>query len=115
MNTRQHLDQRRLTGAVVTYQRHHLAGLDLEIDSIQRHDPVEAGLLFACKLKTDIDFLGRRAVEQAKAAGPQRRLISFSVDDAEAMLWGGELVLRDGLAAGQGSSAARGGTTGTPV
>ncbi|CAN5322416.1 FAD-dependent oxidoreductase [soil metagenome] len=78
-------------------------------------NPVEAGLLFACKLKTDIDFLGRRAVEEAKAAGPQRRLISFSVDESAAMLWGGELVLRDGIAAGQVSSAAWGETTGACV
>jgi 4-methylaminobutanoate oxidase (formaldehyde-forming) len=77
--------------------------------------PVEAGLLFACKLKTDIDFLGRRAVEQAKAAGPQRRLISFAVDDAEAMLWGGELVLRDDIPAGQVTSAAWGEATGSCV
>ena len=32
-------------------------------------NPVEAGLLFACKLETDIDFLGRAAVETAKAEG----------------------------------------------
>ena len=34
------------------------------------YNPVEAGLLFACKLKTDIPFLGREAVERARAAGP---------------------------------------------
>ena len=34
------------------------------------YNPVEAGLLFACKLKTGIGFLGREAVEQARAAGP---------------------------------------------
>jgi heterotetrameric sarcosine oxidase gamma subunit len=77
--------------------------------------PVEAGLLFACKLKTDIGFLGREAVEKAKAAGPRRRLLGFSVDDPEAMLWGGELVLRDGTAAGQVSSAAWGESTGACV
>jgi 4-methylaminobutanoate oxidase (formaldehyde-forming) len=36
-------------------------------------NPVEAGLLFACKLGTGIGFLGREAVEQARAAGPRRR------------------------------------------
>jgi heterotetrameric sarcosine oxidase gamma subunit len=78
-------------------------------------NPVEAGLLFACKMKTDIAFLGREAVETAKAAGPRRRLVSFAVDDPEAMLWGGELILRDGLAAGQVTSAAWGETTGACV
>jgi 4-methylaminobutanoate oxidase (formaldehyde-forming) len=78
-------------------------------------NPVEAGLLFACKLKTDIDFLGRAAVEKAKAEGPRRRVVGFSVDSPEPMLWGGELVLRDGVVAGQVTSAAWGETTGACV
>jgi 4-methylaminobutanoate oxidase (formaldehyde-forming) len=78
-------------------------------------NPVEAGLLFACKLKTDIDFLGRVAVEQVKADGPRRKVVGFSVSSAEPMLWGGELVLRDGVVAGQVTSAAWGETTGACV
>ena len=65
------------------------------------YNPVEAGLLFACKLATDISFLGREAVEKARALGPRRRLVSIVVDDPDTMMWGGELVLRDGVAAGQ--------------
>ncbi|MGI8664845.1 MAG: GcvT family protein [Jatrophihabitans sp.] len=68
-------------------------------------NPIEAGLLFACKLDTGVDFLGRAALEQARTAGPRRRLVSVAVDDPEAMLWGGELLLRDGLVAGQLTSA----------
>jgi 4-methylaminobutanoate oxidase (formaldehyde-forming) len=79
------------------------------------YGPVEAGLLFACKLKTDVDFLGRAAVERARAAGPRRRLVSFVVSDPDVMLWGGELVLRDGLPAGQVMSAAWGATVGAAV
>jgi heterotetrameric sarcosine oxidase gamma subunit len=75
-------------------------------------NPVEAGLLFACKLKTDIEFLGRAAVEKAKVEGPRRKLVGFSVDTPDAMLWGGELVLRDGGVAGQVTSAAWGETVG---
>jgi heterotetrameric sarcosine oxidase gamma subunit len=78
-------------------------------------NPVEAGLLFACKLKTDVDFLGRTAVEKARADGPRRRLVGFTVGSPEAMLWGGELVLRDGVVAGQVTSAAWGETTGSCV
>jgi 4-methylaminobutanoate oxidase (formaldehyde-forming) len=78
-------------------------------------NPVEAGLLFACKLKTDIDFLGRTAVEKARADGPARRLVSFVCDDPDAMPWGGELLRRDGDAAGQVTSAAWGETTGAAV
>lgn len=78
-------------------------------------NPVQAGLLFTCKLKSDVDFLGRAAVERAKAEGPRRRLVSFAVDSAEPMLWGGELIRRDGEVAGQVSSAAWGATTGACV
>ncbi|MDV3130965.1 FAD-dependent oxidoreductase [Mycobacterium sp. 29Ha] len=78
-------------------------------------NPVEAGLLFACKLKSDIPFLGREAVEKAKAEGPRKRLVGFRVDDSEAMLWGGELIRRDGVVAGQVTSAAWGETTGACV
>jgi glycine cleavage system aminomethyltransferase T/glycine/D-amino acid oxidase-like deaminating enzyme len=78
-------------------------------------NPVEAGLLFACKLKTDIAFLGREAVEKAKAEGPRRKLVGFKVGSPDAMLWGGELILCDGAVAGQVSSAAWGETTGSCV
>jgi glycine cleavage system aminomethyltransferase T/glycine/D-amino acid oxidase-like deaminating enzyme len=70
--------------------------------------PVEAGLLFACKLKTDIAFLGREAVEKTRAQGPRRKLVSLVLADSGAMIWGGELVLRDGIAAGQVTSGAWG-------
>ena len=41
--------------------------------------------------------------------------MSFVVDDPEPMLWGGELVLRDGVPAGQVTSAAWGETVGATV
>ena len=78
------------------------------------YNPAEAGLLFACKLKKDIPFLGRDAVEQARTAGPRRRLVSLVLADVgqDAMIWGGELVLRDGAAVGQVTSGAWGETVG---
>jgi 4-methylaminobutanoate oxidase (formaldehyde-forming) len=79
------------------------------------YGPVEAGLVFACKLKTDVDFLGRQAVEAARASGVRRRLVSFSLADPDLMPWGGELVLRDGAPAGQVMSAAWGATVGAGV
>ncbi len=78
-------------------------------------NPVEAGLLFACKLRTDHAFLGREAVEKAKAEGPRRRLTSFVLADPEAVLWGGELLLRDGEPVGHLTSAAYGATVGAAV
>ena len=41
----------------------------------QYHWLVEVGLMFACKLKTDVPFLGREALEKAKAEGPLRKLV----------------------------------------
>jgi 4-methylaminobutanoate oxidase (formaldehyde-forming) len=86
-------------------------GRDLTPD----YDPVQAGLLFACKLRTPVPFLGRDAVERARAAGPRRRLVSFVLADPGVMAWGGELlllVLRDGVAVGQVTSGAWGETLG---
>jgi glycine cleavage system aminomethyltransferase T/glycine/D-amino acid oxidase-like deaminating enzyme len=79
------------------------------------YNPVEAGLLFACKLRTDIAFLGREALEKARAAGPRRRLVSLVLSDPGAMIWGGELVLRDGIAVGQVTSGAWGEAVGGAV
>ncbi len=78
-------------------------------------NPVEAGLSFTCKLGTDIDFIGRAAVEKAKAAGPARRIVSFVCDDPDAMIWGGELLVRDGIATGQAMSGSWGATIGAGV
>jgi glycine cleavage system aminomethyltransferase T/glycine/D-amino acid oxidase-like deaminating enzyme len=78
-------------------------------------NPVEAGLLFACKLATGKPFLGREAVEKAKAEGPRRRLVSLVLDDPDPVMWGGELVLREGVAAGQVTSGAWGETLGRSV
>ena len=77
-------------------------GSDLTPDD----NPVQAGLLFACKLKTDMAFLGRESVEKARSEGVGRKLVSFVLDDRDVMMWGGELVLRDGEAVGQVTSAA---------
>jgi glycine cleavage system aminomethyltransferase T/glycine/D-amino acid oxidase-like deaminating enzyme len=81
--------------------------------------PVEAGLLFATALKGDKDFLGRAALklhrDRLREGGPRRRIVSFTLTDPSVMLWGGELVLRDGSPAGQVTSAAWGETVGAAV
>ncbi|MGY2703462.1 GcvT family protein [Nocardioides sp. HB32] len=81
--------------------------------------PVETGLVFATALSGSKDFLGRAALsdhrDRLAAAGPRRRLVSFVVGSPEPMLWGGELVLRDGVPAGQVTSAAWGATVGSSV
>jgi 4-methylaminobutanoate oxidase (formaldehyde-forming) len=81
--------------------------------------PVEAGLVFATALKGDKDFLGRTALEEHRAVlaagGPRRRVVSLVVESPEPMLWGGELLLREGVPAGQVTSAAWGETVGSCV
>jgi 4-methylaminobutanoate oxidase (formaldehyde-forming) len=81
--------------------------------------PVEAGLVFATALAGDKPFLGREALlehrERLRGPGPRRRLVSLVLDDPEPMLWGGELVLRDGSPVGQVTSAAWGETVGASV
>jgi len=82
--------------------------------------PVEAGLVFATALdRSPKDFLGRDALRAHREAlaggGPRRRLVSLVLDDADPMLWGGELVLRSGRPVGQVTSAAWGETVGACV
>lgn len=86
-------------------------GSDLTPD----YNPVEAGLTFTCKLRSDVAFLGRESVEKARSEGVRRKLVSVVLDDEETMLWGGELVLRDGEAVGQITSAGWGETLGACV
>ena len=77
--------------------------------------PVEAGLTFACKLSTDVEFRGREVVERQKAEGVARRLVSLVITNPDAYAWGGELLLRDGEPTGFASSAAFGHTIGRAV
>lgn len=79
------------------------------------YTPVEAGLVFATKVRSELDFLGRGALLGALAAGPARRLVSLVVEDPHPMLWGGELILTEGQPAGQVTSAAWGETVGSCV
>lgn len=81
--------------------------------------PVEAGLVFATALDGAKDFVGRSALEAHRAdlrtGGSRRRLVSLVVASPAPMLWGGELLLREGRPAGQVTSAAWGETVGSWV
>lgn len=78
------------------------------------YTPYEAGLGFAVSLKKKSDFIGRAALEKAKAAGPRRKLITLLVD-APVQLYGGEAIRRDGKVLGVTSSAGWGHTIGKAV
>jgi len=57
--------------------------------------PLEAGLLFTCKLKTDTDFLGRSALEEKRKLGARKKKICLTVDD-DVCLLGLEAIVRNG-------------------
>ena len=58
--------------------------------------PIEAGLGFACKLKTNIPFSGRDALERQREEGVAKRLVQFALEDPEPLLYHNEPVYRDG-------------------
>ncbi|CAN5680674.1 FAD-dependent oxidoreductase [soil metagenome] len=78
------------------------------------YTPYEAGLGFAVSLRKKSDFIGRSALEAAKAAGPKRKLITLLVD-APVQLYGGEAIRRNGKVLGVSSSAGWGHTIGKAV
>lgn len=79
-------------------------------------NPWQAGLGFAVAMDKPDGFIGRDALVEAKSsAALARRVVMFTLDDAEPMLWGGELILRDGKPVGEVRSAAYGHTLGRSV
>lgn len=69
------------------------------------HTPLEAGLSWAAKLKTELDFCGRKALEQQRAQGLKKKMVCFIVEDPSARLWGRETIVRNGEPVGWLSSA----------
>jgi 4-methylaminobutanoate oxidase (formaldehyde-forming) len=59
------------------------------------HTPLESGLGWAVKLKTDISFKGREAMEAQAATGVRKMLAAFTVDPSVVLL-GRETIYRDG-------------------
>jgi sarcosine dehydrogenase len=69
------------------------------------HSPLMAGLGWAVKLKKDIPFLGREALEAQRHKPLPRMLAGFTVDDPDVVLLGRETIFRNGKRAGWLSSA----------
>ena len=67
--------------------------------------PLEAGMRWAVKLRTDTPFLGREALAAQKESPLTKRLACFTVDDPEVVLLGRETIYRDGLRVGWLTSA----------
>lgn len=79
------------------------------------HTPLEAGLGWAAKLKTKIDFKGRNALEVQKKSGVKKRLACFTVDDTDCVLLGRETIYRNGERVGWLTSAGYGYTVNKPI
>jgi len=77
--------------------------------------PWQAGLAFAVALDKPGGFIGKEALARAKGQPLTRRIVQFTLDDAGPILWGGELILRDGKPVGEVRSAAYGHTLGRSV
>lgn len=77
--------------------------------------PLEAGLAFTTKLNSNIDFVGRAALEAQRRAGPGRRRILVRAEDPEVLLLGTEPIVADGRIVGQITSAGYGHTVGRSV
>jgi 4-methylaminobutanoate oxidase (formaldehyde-forming) len=57
--------------------------------------PLEAGLGFAVKLNKG-DFIGRDALLKQKESGLKRKLVMFTLEDSEALLYHDEPIYRNG-------------------
>ena len=79
------------------------------------HTPVEAGLLWACKMKSGVDFLGRAALAAQLSGGVKKRLAAFTVDDPSVILLGRETIYRNGERVGWLSSGGFGHTLAKPI
>jgi len=75
---------------------------------------IDAGLGFAVDL-TKPDFIGKAAVEARKAAGPERRMVQFQLQDPDPLLYHNEPILRDGQIVGHLTSGAYGHHLGAAV
>jgi sarcosine dehydrogenase len=79
------------------------------------HTPLEAGLGWAVKLKSNRPFLGREALEAQARAPLKKRLAGFTVDDPAIVLLGRETIFRDGKQVGWLTSGGWGYTIGKAI
>src|SRR5260370_17053763 len=77
--------------------------------------PWEAGLGFAVRLDKAAPFIGREALLSRRSRPLTKRLVTFVLEDPDALPWGDEPILRDGRVVGVVTSAAFGHTLGRAV
>ena len=79
------------------------------------HTPLEAGLGWAVKLKSNRPFLGREALEAQAKAPLKKHLAGFTVDDPAIVLLGRETIFRNGRQVGWLTSGGWGYTIGKAI
>ncbi len=67
--------------------------------------PLEAGLAFAVKFRSELPFQGREALEARRGLPPRKKFVCFTVDDPSVILHGRETIYRNGEIAGYLTSA----------
>lgn len=85
-----------------------------ESDITPDENPYEAGLGFGVKLHKG-DFIGKAALASQKSAALTRKLVMFTLDDPEVMLYGGEPIYRNGEYISTTTSGTYGFEVGTAV
>jgi sarcosine dehydrogenase len=86
-------------------------GADLTPD----HTPLEAGLGWAVKLRSEVPFMGRDALLRQREAGLTKLMACFLLDDPDTVLIGRETIYRDGERVGWLTSAGFGYTVGANI
>ncbi|MGI9482143.1 MAG: aminomethyltransferase family protein, partial [Hyphomicrobiales bacterium] len=84
-------------------------------DITPNDSPFEAGLGWAVKLRSNIDFMGRAACEETAVRPLTKKFAGFTVDDPDVVLLGRETILRNGEVVGYLTSGGFGYTAGKPI
>lgn len=79
------------------------------------YTPLEAGLGWAAKLKSNVPFLGREALLVQREAGIRKMLVGFTVADPDVVLLGRETIFRNGRRVGWLTSGGWGHTLETNI
>lgn len=79
------------------------------------HTPLEAGLGWAVKLKRNVPFQGREAIEVQRGQKLKKFLCTFTVDDPSIVLLGRETIYRNGERVGWLNSGGFGHSIGKPI
>ena len=77
--------------------------------------PFEAGLGWTVKMRSNADFIGRKALESVAGQPLKKRLAGFTISDPDAVLVGRETILRNGEPVGYLTSGGYGYTVGKGV